>query len=231
MTTTAPWALEAGHTLSRLGFLLVDGDRPEAPGGCHLLVAFRAEPELTHFDPEEALFWAAKEGHGKPLRIDRLDDALDRDVLWGHVHVADRLGVENRFLTFGGRLRSTTLGPATTIADLASPGPIVRWGGHSQGSDPLAAEIGAFFGRLIIPVEEVPGAEARLVATPALTLYAAFVRELTERVARARAGAILETDPSDPLGAWRIVETSRLRAHEPAAWDAAGALLGELGLR
>jgi hypothetical protein len=228
---TGSWLERAGSAVERLGFVLIDGDRPGAPDACHLVIAFRAEPERTHFDPEAATFWVAASGRGQPLVIDRGDDALDRPVLWGHVHVVDRFGIENRFLTFGGHLRSAAAAPATTVVDLASPGPIVRWGGHSQGTDPLAAEVGAFFGRLIIPVEEIPGVEARLGATPPLVLHAAFVRDLDERVTRERRASRATGAVADPLGSWRIAETSRLRAHEPGAWAAAGELLGALRLR
>ena len=225
---TAPWAIETGEVLAHLGFSLLDGDRPEAPGGCHLMVAFRATPTERHFDPEEVACWVAASGRGVAFRFARKDAALDRTLLWGHVHVVDRFEIENRFLTFGGRLRTTALDATTTVADLTSPGPIVRWGGHSQGSDPLAAEVGAFFGRLIVPVEEVPGAEARLSETPALVLYATFLRSIAARLAHTP--DVTPGGPTDPLGSWRIAETSRLRAHEPDAWAAAGELLTELGL-
>src|SRR3972149_4968100 len=78
---------------------------------------------------------------------------------------AGRLEIETRFLTFGGLLRIADVDPGFRVVQHVSPGPVVRWGGHSQGSDALAGEIGAFFGRLIVPVDYVPGRRGRLAAT------------------------------------------------------------------
>ena len=232
MREEGSWAAAAAAALASLGFTLINSDRPGALGGSMLLAALRAKPTLRHFDPEVITCWVAAEGRGRPLGIDRAAPIGDREIEWGHVHVVDRLGVENRFLTFGGRLRVADVDAELRVVEHASPGPIVRWGGHSQGSDPLAAEIGAFFGRLIIPVDYLPGGEARLAAEPAEHLYAAFLRDVDGRRRRARQrqeDRSLE-DRGDPLGPWIGGEIARVRDTKPGWWSAAGALLHDLGL-
>ena len=221
----ARWVAVAAGALHDLGFTLVQSDRPGAPGGANLLVALRAAPSLVHFDPERIDVWVAEAGRGRRTTIDR-ETALPlcRDFAWGHVHVVDRLAVENRFLTFGGELRAATVDPALGVVRIGSPGPIVRWGGHSQGEDPLAGEIGAFFGRLSVRVDFSPGAEARLAATPAAILYAAFLLDAGGRFHR------MGADPDHGIGAWLRAEAARLAVLAPDTWRAGTALLGELGL-
>jgi hypothetical protein len=221
------WAAAAGRLLAELGFSLVNSDRPGAPGGTNLLVALRDRPTLRHFDPEALSFWVAREGRGRMATFDRSSPVpAEIEVVWGHVHVVDRLSVENRFLTFGGVLRAAALDDDTTIVALRSPGPIVRWGGHSQGADPLAGEVGAFFGRLMVPVDFEPGTEAELAVTTPGALYAAFVRHARDRVAGSR--ALLQSEPR--LAGWLTAEATRLGRSDAAAWDAAPALLADLGL-
>src|SRR5665811_76621 len=125
------WPTGAAALLTDLGFTLINSDRPAAPGGSHLLVALRAEPTLHHFDPESISFWERGEIHSRLATFTRHDlRPGSRRALWGHVHLVDRLGVENRYLTFGGEIRVAAPDEATTLIDLASPAPIVRWGGH-----------------------------------------------------------------------------------------------------
>jgi hypothetical protein len=219
-----PWIEQATADLHDLGFTLLNSDRPPAPGGPALLVALRERPSLRHFDPERITCWVAAAGRGRAVTIDRGSPAGDRNVLWGHLHVVDRLGIENRFLTFGGEQRVADVDPSLRLVRHASPGPIVRWGGHSQGSDPLAAEIGAFFGRLIVPVDYLPGGEARVSATSAACLYAAF---LVDQSGPHRAP---RSDDRDPLNAWLRAEAARVRTRDPACWAAGAQLLKDLGL-
>jgi hypothetical protein len=131
--------------------------------------------------------------------------------------------VENRFLTFGGELRIAALGDDVTILDLASPAPIVRWGGHSQGTDPLTDAIGAFFARLMPPIDFVPGVEARIGDVPAEVLFRAFLLDAAARSARtARAGI-------EPTALDRWLVTAWRHAREDAeACRAAEDLLVEL---
>lgn len=222
------WAPAAGRLLANLGFSLIHSDRPAAPGGAQLLVAFRATPSLRHFDPEVLSYWAAREGRGQEATFDRRKPVpAELEVEWGRVRVVDRLGVDNRFLTFGGTLRASALSPDLTVAALSSPGPIARLSGHSQGLDPLAAEIGAFFGRLMVQVDFTAGAERRLADTPPIQIYAAFIQDAHARLVAA--GSLRESDPGFSTGI--AAEAARLQAHEPDAWTAGAGLSKELGLR
>lgn len=228
MRDDGSWVAATTASLATLGFTLLNSDRPAAPGGPMLLVALRSQPTLRHFDPEVVTCWIAAEGRGRPLGIDRKSPAGDREIEWGHIHVVDRLGVENRFLTFGGPIRVADVDPGLRVVEHASPGPIVRWGGHSQGSDALAGEIGAFFGRLIVPVDYLPGGEARIAAEPPANLYAAFLRDRTAHRALARGAT---GDPEiDPLESWLRAEVSRVRTTDPGAWASSEVLLRDLGL-
>ena len=221
------WAPAASRLLVDLGFSLINSDRPGAIGGSNLLVALRSRPTLRHFDPEIVSFWVAQGGRGRIRTVDRRDAPVGPiDVSWGSVRVIDRLAVENRFLTFGGVLLHAVVEPAVTVLALRSPGPIVRWGGHSQGSDPLAGEIGAFFGRLMIPVDFTPGAEELLASNPAAVLYAAFVHDV--HVHLAASAALRRTE--HVLEGWLIRESTRLATLDPAAWDAGVRLREALGL-
>jgi hypothetical protein len=218
------WPDAAAAILARLGFVLL----APSPGrdDSHLLVALRDRPSLEHFDPELIAFYAPERAGAKLQAIDRRVVAFPgrpetRRALWGHVHVVDRVPVENRFLGFGGELRIAAASPGLTLVDLWSPGPIVRWGGHSQGSDPLAAAIGAFFGRLIVPVDFEPGIETLLAATPANVLYTAFLLDCAARSTRAaRRGA----EPM-PLDGWLAGARARARR------DVAGSFAAEDLLR
>jgi hypothetical protein len=221
----AAWTEVDADLVADLGFTLLHSHRP-AESGSHLVVALRSRPTERHFDPEEVAFYAPAAGRGAMVSIDRRTALRvpTRRVLWGHVHVVDRYAIENRFLTFGGTLAAAEISPDLTIVDLASPGAIVRWGGHSQGTDRLATEIGAFFGRLMIPVDLRPGVESVVDGLDAIVLYAAFLLDLERRLAPSR---IRGSD--DELLAWLAIERTRVEA-EGSAWSSARAMLGELGL-
>ena len=230
----ASWSVAAASLLADLGFSLINSDRPSAPGGAHLLVALRAEPALHHFDPEVVTYWAPAEPHALQVTLDRTvltrapwaTDRRPEPVLWGHVHVTDRLGVENRFLTFGGELRAAVVDGGLTVLDLATPAPIVRWGGHSQATDPLATEVGAFFGRLIVPVDYVGGAERRLFEAEPSAIYAAFLAWADTRLDRIAA----TTGSRSDLEAWIDREEARLRTGAPDLLRRGAALLESMGL-
>jgi hypothetical protein len=222
------WPAAAAALLAELGFRLIE---PEQVAGddSHLLIALRDRPTLRHFDPETIAYYAPRDGGAILTTIDRATAAraggrVQRRALWGHVHVMDRIPVENRFLTFGGDLRIATVDPALTVVDLSASGPIVRWGGHSQGIDPLTAAIGAFFGRLIVPVDFVPGAERRIDATPPEVLYRAFLADHRERARLAAQRGTATTDLDGRIAAaW-----ARARDDDQAASAAADDLLREL---
>mgnify|MGYP003335494197 FL=1 len=108
----------------------------------------------------------------------------------------------------------------------SSPGPIQRWSGHSQGLDPLTPGMGAFFGRLMIPVDFQPGAEGRLVETPPLALYCAFVADAISREHGSSAFARADR----PFVAYVEREAHRLQAAAPTAWHTGRTLLRDLEL-
>jgi hypothetical protein len=217
----------AAKLLRDLGFTLIQSSSPGSPGGSNLLVGLRNQPSLRHFDPEAISYWAAAGGRGRLETLDRHRPLpVDGLASWGSVRIVDRLRETNRYLTFGGRLRARSVDPALTVVGLNSPGPIVRWNGHSQAVDPLAEPIGAFFARLMVRVDFVPGAEARLAEVPSSVLYAAFILQTNGILAAERLHG--ETDPW--LSCWIATEHARLAQSVPTALASAGALLEDLDL-
>jgi hypothetical protein len=223
------WPEAAASLVAELGFRLIEADR-SADDDSHLVIALRDRPTLRHFDPESIAYYRPVPGGAALTTVDRHTPALaggrtDRPALWGHLHVLDRIPVENRFLTFGGDLRMATVDPTLTVVDVWSPAPIVRWGGHSQGTDALTQAIGAFFGRLIVPVDFVPGAAARIDALLPEVLYRAFLADARRRAAAAARRDAGGTD----LDAWLAAAWSRAQVSR-AACAAAEALLADLDL-
>jgi hypothetical protein len=222
------WPDAAAALLAELGYRLLEPE-PGAGDDSHLIVALREEPTRRHFDPESIDYYAPSDRVAALTTLDRAAAASssfrERRALWGHVHVVDRVPVENRFLTFGGDLRLARVGPALTVVDLWSPAPIVRWGGHSQSTDRLAEAIGAFFGRLIVKVDYMPGAAERIDDLLPEVLYRAVLIDVLDREAQAvRRGA-----PETSLHAWLARAWHRAVADRQAC-TAAKSLLLELGL-
>jgi hypothetical protein len=233
MTTNNPepvidgsrWVDQAGRVLSGLGFELLEPDRMSGSDTSHLLVAIRPTPTLSHFDPESIDLWVTTEGKGRPLRLDRETRyPLTVDYTWGLISLTDRLGVTNQFLSFGGTLRAVMTPEATVMADFSSRAPIIRGSGHSQSVDPLAAEAGAFFGRIKVPIDFVPGAEAMLAKAAPRTLYCAFIQTVRERLLQAR--TLRESNRW--LADWTNRESQRMEASAPDHWKAALDLRNQL---
>ena len=146
------------------------------------------------------------------------------DFAWGLIRLVDRLGVSNEYLTFGGHLDAASVDDLV-VASFVSPAPLLRRGGHSQGLDPGADAMGAFFGRLMVAVDFTPGFEAKFAEADPLIRYAAFIRDgLDRRCSRRGAGPV-----DDELSRLLRREGMRLRTQEPEQWDAAGALLAAAG--
>ena len=141
------------------------------------------------------------------------------------IRLVDRLGVSNEYLTFGGHLDAALIDDVVVVA-FASPAPLLRRGGHSQGWDDGADAIGGFFARMMVAVDYKPGFERSFAAADPLTRYAAFVRDADRR----RLGRRTPTSVDDPLGRLVRHEATRLRTAAPGAWDAAGALLDAAAL-
>lgn len=224
----AHWPDAAVPLLANLGFRLLEPVHAESDHG-HLLIALRDRPTLRHFDPEVVTYYAPAPGGAAPATIDRRISTGptrgERPALWGQVRVIDRVPVTNRFLTFGGDLRFAVVHPGLTILDLWSPAPIVRWGGHSQGTDPLTAAIGAFFGRLMVPVDFVAGAAEKIDTLLPEALYLAFLMDTKARAIRMRKRGAGETQ----LDFWLAAALARARS-DTIACGAAERLLAELDL-
>lgn len=221
------WLAEAAGELAHLGFVLRDGSLTGTTPGPRLLAALRDRPTLEHFDPEEATFWEVHEGRGRLTFVDRETELpLACRFSWGRIQVTDRVPVSNQFLGFGGTLLADAADEHATLLAFVSRAPIVRWAGHSQGTDPIADEIGSFFARLMVPIDFQEGAEACIAEAEPESLYAAFVHHSAARLRPG--GRLRETFPD--LARFVDHERHRLVADSPAAWRDGEELLAGLEL-
>ena len=194
----------AASLLANLGFIACS-DLPDRPGPAYLLVAFRPEPTLRHYDPETVTYWVTQAGRGTQRVLARETELpVDCEFTWGLIRIVDRLKVSNEYLTFGGHLAAASI-QDTTIAVFTSPTPLLRRGGHSQGWDHGAESVGAFFARLQVAVDYTPGFEARLADAGPLVRYAAFLNDV---VARFRIEQRAAVRPSGPVDAVRYGGTT-----------------------
>lgn len=217
-----PTPSSAAPLLADLGFLS-SSDLPDRPGPAYLLVAFREKPTLRHYDPESVEYWVSQGGRGTRRILTRASSLpVEADFSWGLIRIIDRLRVTNEYLTFGGHL-SAEMVDGVAIAVFVSPAPLLRRGGHSQGWDPGAETLGAFFGRFLLAVDYTPGFEGRAADADPVTRYAAFVGDA---LARYRSSPILRAQQAD---LWNVlqVEERRLRANHPAEWAGGEALRGK----
>jgi hypothetical protein len=207
--------------LADLGFL-VNPDLPDRPGPARLLVAMRAEPSLRHYDPEAIEYWVTENGRGRRQILNRETRLpIETAFSWGLIRIVDRLHVTNEYLTFGGHLSADVV-DGVVIAVFTSPAPLLTRGGHSQGWDPGAEQLGAFLGRFLLAVDYAPGFEARAAQADPVAPYAAFV---TDTVGRYRTSGLLR-DQQPELWALLQVEERRLRTDRPFDW-ASGVALGQ----
>ena len=210
----------AAPFMADLGFR-VETDLPARPGDAHLAVALRDRPSLRHFDPERVDFWVDAGRKGAPRTLGfGAHWPLATAFSWGAIRIVDRLDVSNEYLSFGGRLEADLV-DGVAILVFTSPAPLLRRGGHSQGWDEGAENLGAFFGRLMVAIDFTPGFEARLVETDPVTRYAAFLADLTGRY---RHGPGLTATHPD---LWYLIasEARRLTAEHPLEWAAGAQLL------
>ena len=223
-STLAPGATwlesDVAQRMTRWGFL-VHPDLPDGPGPAFLLVALRASPTDDHFDPESVEFWVTEQGKGERRTLTYASPMpRSEPYAWGTIRLADRFGVTNEYLSFGGRL-DAALVDGVVLAAFTSPAPLLRRGGHSQPWDAGADAIAAFFGRLRIAVDIEPAFQAALDDAGPMARYAAFVRDRTER---RRPDARKDWKP-DTVQRLLRMEATRLRTDAPDAWDAAGDIL------
>ncbi|HXQ96119.1 MAG TPA: hypothetical protein VN800_04275 [Candidatus Acidoferrales bacterium] len=216
--------------IARLGFVLVHDQRAgdaAMPSGSHLVIALRDQPTLTHFDPERVTWFVTSGGKGQAVEFHRSRALIDRmDIAWGHVHLFDRLEVQNAFLTFGGVVRTAQTDPRTTLVLIDSPVSMLRWTGHSQDVDLVAPEVAAFFARLLVPIDFTPGAEARISALSPMALYGAFVADLRGRYQASR--VLRQAHPQ--LDQWLAHEAHRLESAWADDWEAGRRMLSDLSL-
>lgn len=232
------WVAETQRELAHLGFVLRDGSMPGMTPGPRLLVALRDRPTLEHFDPEVVTYWVASGGRGRVATLDRRARAATpagpagsagsavRPWSWGPVRVTDRVPVSNGFLGFGGTLLVEAADQSATYAAFTSRAPIVRWAGHSQGVDFLVDEVGAFFARLMVPVDYQPGAEARVADADPEALYSVFLAHSIRRLRGSR--RLRDADPK--TASWLEHEGHRLEREAPRHWLAGQELLDWLEL-
>jgi hypothetical protein len=218
---------DPSQRLAHLGFLL-ESPFLERPGEARLLVAFRPRPTLEHFDPEIVRFWRTGEdrrGHPAELTLDSRTP-MRAEFSWGRLEVIDRLGIENAFATLGGEVSMDQAGPEMVVAVFTSPGPILRLGGHSQDFDQVALELGAFFARIMVPIDFKPGVEEAISTATPLERYAAFVA-----FEQARYAAHVALRQEQPGTASVIAaEAHRLANDQPDSWEAGARLLSRMGL-
>jgi hypothetical protein len=213
----------AALALADLGFL-ASSDLPDRPGPAYLLVALRDPPTFRHFDPEAVEYWISEGDRGIRRTLTRATRLpIDCDFSWGLIRIVDRLRVTNEYLTFGGRLIADVV-ERVVVAAFTSPVPLLRRGGHSQGWDRGADSLGAYFARLMVPVDFAPGFEGRVARATPTTRYAAFV---ADSMARCRASTVLRAGQSE---LWSLLQTEerRLRAERPSEWVAGTVLRGEV---
>jgi len=221
----AHWSESAARILANLGFELVEPDRTHGSETSHLLVTIRPQPTMKHFDPETIDYWTSDGSRGHAARLERESRyPTVADYAWGQIGLTDRLGVQNVFLSFGGTLRAEMAADAAVLLDFSSNAPILRWSGHSQITDPLAAEVGAFFARIKVPIDFVPGAEALVARAGPLTLYCAFIQSVRERLSQAQT----LRDANRWLADWSSRESQRMAADFAEGWNAATELRRQL---
>jgi hypothetical protein len=218
--------LDPAALVANLGFL-VRRDIPTLGQDALLVVALREAPTERHFDPELLLYWrTGADGRGHRSELTHAS-SMPRlaEFSWGPIEIIDRFGVSNTFLAFGGSLAAERDATGAVIATFRSRGPILRRGGHSQRYDSIAAAVGGFFGRLLVPIDFQPGAERVIGAAAPVTRYAAF---LQHEVPRLEIELVREAYGADA----RLLraEAERLRLRDPRAWQDGAALLAQLGL-
>lgn len=222
------WLEETARGLATLGFDLREGSSPERIPGPRLLVALRPVPTLEHFDPELVTYWRAVGDRGRVAEITCGTATLPRSEpwSWGPIRVADRIPVRNEFLGFGGTLLVDAGDGDTVYCAFTSRAPIVRAAGHSQDPDPLEDEIGAFFARLMVPIDYQEGAEARVASAEPEALYTVFLEHSLRRFHRSHS---LRTS-EESVARFAEHESRRLQRDRPAQHQAGVALLDWLEL-
>lgn len=222
----APLTIDAASQLmGRFGFVAFRTP-PEVrmPDSC-LMAILRDAPTLQHFDPELVTYWAFRNGHGRLDTIDRTArSSVTRAFSWGRIRLIDRVGNRNSFVSFGGQLTTTAVGPDALLVIFRSPSPILRLPGHSQFGDRFGDDVLAFFGRIVPCLWRSPEVEQEMGMASPDALYAAF---LLHEVARTASDEFAVANGS--RSAMQRAMTL-LAAKQPDALAAGGRLLRTLAL-
>jgi hypothetical protein len=216
---------DAASVMRDLGFLVVAGT-PGRDSTAYLLVAVRPRPTLEHYDPVAITYWAHLGLHDGPATLDGSSGVHDERFSWGALRVTDRLGVANEFLSFGGSLRAARVDDAL-VAVFATPGPMVRRGGHSQGWDPGSAHLAAYHARLRACLGRDPRLEAWVSDMGPRARYSAYLASALSGFAETPAVSL---DRHADLGHLRA-EADRLHREHPDDWITGERLHAVLGGR
>jgi len=215
---------DASGLMADLGFVAFrtpPGD--PVPESC-LTLMIRNRPTLRHFDPEVVTYWVH---HGRAGRLELADIHTTPPVFerfsWGKIQIADRFGMFNSFVTFGGFLYAERMDPDALLLVFRSSAPILRLAGHSQKGDVIADEILSFFAR-VVPHLWSPAEEQLVNSRTPEELYAAFLVDVRHRLDRS---AALRRAMSGDV---RMVdsELAILAAHRPTGLAAGNRLVREL---
>jgi hypothetical protein len=215
---------QAAGFLGDLGFLVVPG-APGRESTAYLLVAMRKRPTLAHYDPESVLYWTYHGLHDTPACLDQtVPVPFEQPFSWGTLRITDRLGIANEYLTFGGQVRTEQVGD-TRIAVFATPAPMIRRGGHSQGWDPGSAHLAAYFARLRAHLGRDRELDIRVTRMTPVARYAGYLAGALNGFAEAPA---LSADRHAELHHMRT-EADRLHHDHPDDWATGLRLLEALG--
>lgn len=214
---------QAASVMGELGFLVVPG-MPDQDSTAYLLVAIRRRPTMAHYDPESVLYWTHAGVHDAPACFDKsVLLPLEAPFSWGTLRVTDRLGVANEYLTFGGHLRAALV-DGERIAVFATPAPMIRRGGHSQGWDPGSAHLAAYFGRLRACLGRDARLDDRVTNMSPIARYSTYLGGAINGFAESPA---LSVDRHAELRHLRS-EADRLHRTHPDEWAAGQRVLAAL---
>ena len=161
--------------------------------------------------------WVSRGGRAATrLEITRVDARTRRrSSRGGRSRSSTGSAISNEYVSFGGHLTVDRRRRHDRRRSSCRRRPILRRGGHSQGWDEAAVDLAAFFGRVMIAVDYVPGFEARMAeATPARPL-----RRVHRRCHRAATGAAPACARRiRPVGAARCRGGRASRRDHPDAW-------------
>jgi hypothetical protein len=206
---------QAAGFLGDLGFLLVPAV-PSETSNAYLLVAMRRRPTLAHYDPESILYWSHEGLVDAPQCLDlSVQLPVDKPFSWGTIRISDRLDVANEYLTFGGRVRAKAV-DGIRIAVFATPAPMIRRGGHSQGWDPGAAHLAAYFGRVRALLGRDHQLDIQVTGMSPLARYSAYLAGAVSGFAEA---PWLSSDRHAELRHLRA-EADRIHREHPEDWAA-----------